>query len=190
PELAGNPTRAALGKAMATYRAQAMQDDRDDARWFIDKQPLNFRYIDLILAMFPNAKIIHCQRDSRATALSLWMQSFNEDVQGYAYDPGSIALVMRACERLMNHWHQRYPDSIRAARYEDLVPHTRQQVESLAAWIGLPAPWTGEDDAVARSPGTISSASLWQARQPVYSRSLEHWKHYAGHLPELLHPGA
>ncbi len=36
------------------------------------------------------------------------------------------------------------------------------------------------------APSSISSASLWQARQPVYTRSIERWRHYAPYLPELL----
>jgi len=34
--------------------------------------------------------------------------------------------------------------------------------------------------------GAISTASVWQARQPVYTRSVERWGHYATLFPELL----
>jgi tetratricopeptide (TPR) repeat protein len=183
PELAGNPDSAALERAATIYRTQAMQDDSAEARWFIDKQPLNFRYIDLILAMFPNAKIILSQRNTRDTALSLWMQSFNEDVQGYAYDFEDISLVTHDCRRLMTRWRNRYPESILVVHYEDLVVRTQEVLTDLAERIGIPA-ITVEDRS--KPSGTISSASLWQARQPVHSGSLERWRNYAPHLPELL----
>lgn len=184
PEFAGEPDHAALERAAAEYRRQAVQDDPGDPRWFIDKQPLNFRYVDLMLAMFPNAKIIHCQRDPRATALSLWMQSFNEEVQGYAYDFGDIDLVMRDSARLMERWRNRYSGSIRIVLYEEVVARTRAVTMDLAAWLDLPV--TGDQET---SPGAIGSASLWQARQPIYSGSVQRWRNYVQYVPELLQAG-
>jgi sulfotransferase family protein len=137
------------------------------------------------LAMFPNARIIHCQRDWRATTLSLWMQSFKEEVQGYAYDLGDINAVMRDSGRLMQRWHDRYHASIRAVRYEDVVAKTSQVLADLAAWIGTSPDTEGHE----KSAGIISSASLWQARQPVYPDSMQRWTNYVPYIPELSHAG-
>lgn len=186
PALSGSPTRPALQDAATTYTRRSRQDDAPEARWFIDKQPLNFRYVDLALAMFPDAKVIHCQRRPRDTALSLWMQCFLEDVQGYAYDFGDIALVMRDCERLMAHWTRLYPDSIRAVRYEELVANPAGVVAALAHWIGIQPRPLAEIHSEARPKSTISTASLWQARQPVHAKSVNRWVHYAQFVPELL----
>lgn len=186
PALNVAPNRANLQDAAAIYVAHARRDDAGDARWFIDKQPLNFRYLDLMLSMFPHAKIIHCQRDARDTALSLWMQCFLEDVQGYAYDFDDIAIVMRDCGRLMDHWRQRYAGAIRAARYENLVAEPQATVVDLAQWVGLPAPNAHEPSSPHEPTPPISTASLWQARQPVNTRSIARWRHYAPYVPELL----
>lgn len=183
--LAGNPDRAELQRAASIYTAHAHRDDVRDARWFIDKQPLNFRYVDLALAMFPDAKIVHCRRSARDTALSLWMQCFLEDVQGYAYDFDDIALVMRDCERLMAHWYRRFPASIRNVRYEDLVSGSDAVIDELAGWLGLPAAEAGIRPRPTPA-SAISTASLWQARQPVNTRSIGRWQHYAPHVPELM----
>jgi hypothetical protein len=186
PALAGTPGRASLQEAAAIYAAQSRQDDSGDARWFIDKQPLNFRYLDLMLSMFPQARIIHCRRNARDTALSLWMQCFLEEVQGYSYDFDDIATVMQDCDRLMAHWGERFPAAIRSVYYEQLVTTPQDVIASLAAWIGLEAPAVdAPDDGAARSDA-ISTASLWQARQPVNTRSVGRWKDYAPHVPELL----
>lgn len=183
PDLSGNPDREALRRAAKIYTAQSRQDDAEDAHWFIDKQPLNFRYIDMILAMFPQARIVHCQRSPRDTALSLWTQCFLEEVQGYSYDFGDIALVMRDCDRLMTHWRRRSPDSIHAVRYEELVRAPDLVTAALARWLGLPP----SDEVPSTKPkSTISTASLWQARQPVNTRSVGRWKCHAPHMPELL----
>ena len=183
PELSGDPGRAALQRIAASYVAQARQDD-SHARWFIDKQPLNFRYVGLILALWPHARIIHCQRNERDTALSLWMQSFLEEVQGYAYDFGDIATVMRDEQRLMAHWYKLHSQSIRGLTYENLAADPQRVIAELSAWLDIP-PTVAErgDGELATS---ISTASLWQARQPVYTRSIGRWRHYAQHIPELL----
>lgn len=186
PDLDGAPHRDALERAAATYACHVRQDDAAGAQWFIDKQPLNFRYVDLALALFPDAKIVHCQRIHRDNALSLWMQCFREDVQGYSYDFDDIAIVMRDCDRLMAHWRRRFAAAIRSVHYEQLVASPQEVIASLAVWIGLEAPaLDGPGDRATRS-GTISTASLWQARQPVNTRSVGRWKGYAPHVPELL----
>lgn len=182
PALAGNPPRAVLERTAAAYAAQLRQDD-SDARWFIDKQPLNFRYLDLMLALWPHAKIVYCRRHARDTALSLWSQSFLEEVQGYSYDFADIAMVMRDCERLMTHWRKFYAASIRDVRYEQLAAEPERTIAELATWLDLPP---DPLPAGGKPRTSISTASLWQARQPVHTRSVDRWRNYASHVPELL----
>ena len=181
PILAGNPRREELECTAATYAAHLLQDD-SDAHWFIDKQPLNFRYVGLILALWPNARIVHCRRNARDTALSLWSQSFLEDVQGYAFDFADIAVVMRDCERLMAHWRKSHPDSIFDVHYEQLAADPECTMAGLTDWLGMPRV------AIANHPtaSSVGTASLWQVRQPVFTRSAERWRNYAAYVPELM----
>lgn len=179
------PSRAFLQSAAVAYATHMQRDDAPSSRRFIDKQPLNLRYVDLILALFPNAHVVHCRRHARDNALSLWMQSFTEDVQGYAYDFADIDLVMRDCERLMSRWRTAYPDSIHEVDYERLVASPSRAIANLAESLGLPSSDAGQP-AVTMAPEGIGSASLWQARQPIYARSVDRWKNYARFLPELL----
>ncbi|MBU6476426.1 MAG: hypothetical protein KGQ32_00690 [Xanthomonadaceae bacterium] len=69
-------------------------------------------------------------------------------------------------------------------RYEQLVVAPEAVMAGLVAWLGLPA--ADPNPAPAASPTGIGTASLWQARQPVYASSVGRWKNYATHLPELL----
>lgn len=168
--------------AAAIYQSQLRQDD-SDALWFIDKQPHNFLCVDLILALFPYAKIIYCCRHARDNALSLWSQCFVADAQGFSYDFADIAAVIQSSQRLMAHWQTDYASSIQVVHYEQLTSNPATCIAALATWLGLP-----ECDLLATESRTtaISTASLWQARQPVYTRSVERWSHYAPFLPELL----
>ena len=68
-----------------------MRRDDAPAQFYIDKNPLNFRYLDFIVALFPNARFVHCRRDARDTALSIWMQHFAHEDLGFAYDFATIS---------------------------------------------------------------------------------------------------
>jgi hypothetical protein len=168
--------------AAAFYAAQLRQDD-SGVHWFIDKQPLNLLHVDLIMALWPNARILLCLRDARDTALSLWSQSFHDQAHDYAYDFADIAAVIQGCRRLGAHWCKRHPASIRTVRYEALVAAPDAEVAALADWLGLPA-----DNRTSRAPEShgISTASAWQARQPVHTGSIGRWRDYVPYLPELL----
>lgn len=182
PAMAGTPRLETLREAATLYEAHLLRDG-SSAQWFIDKQPFNFRYIDKFLAMFPHARIIHCMRSPRDVALSLWTQSFSDDILGFACDFSDIGVVMQDCHRLMARWTTLYPDSIRELHYEALVNDPADTIAKLAEWLGLPA---APVEAKSRQPvDNISTASLWQARQPIHQRSVGRWQHYLPYVPEL-----
>lgn len=172
---------AAFEPAANHYAAQLRQDDAP-ARWYIDKQPLNLLHLDLILALWPGARILYCERNARDTALSLWSQSFHDPAHDYACDLDDIAAVIHGCRRLMGHWQRRFGDAIRTVRYETLVEDPDACLAGLAEWLGLPAAAPATD----AGPSVIRSASHWQARQPVYRHALGRWRRYAEYVPELL----
>lgn len=178
---AARPSVDALERAVDTYVAQVRQDDTP-ARFFIDKQPLNFLHIEYVLAMFPHARLIHCRRNARDTALSIWMQHFAGREMGFAYDFADIAAVEQGSARLTDLARKRHPDAIRELRYEVLVQDPQRVIADLAEWIGLSPVSDDADDGRAR---VISTASAWQVRQPVHARSIGRWRAYAPHVPEL-----
>ncbi|WP_354014267.1 tetratricopeptide repeat-containing sulfotransferase family protein [Dyella japonica] len=173
---------AALEEAARSLEMQLRQDD-GDASWIIDKQPLNLLRVDLIMALWPNARIVHCQRNARDTALSLWTQPFHDQAHDYAYDFGDIDAVIRGCRQLAELWQARYPQAFRSIAYEQLVCEPDACIDALRDWLGMPLQSTAQPTDV---QSVIATASAWQARQPVYTRSAGRWVHYAPYLPELL----
>lgn len=172
----------ALRQAAELYRVHAVQDD-PAVHWYIDKNPNNFRYLDLIAALFPQARIIHCRRNPRDTALSIWSQSFAHPQYGFASDLEDIADFIRSHDRLMQHWQQRLRMPVHNLDYESMVVDPGATLRLLRDFVGLP-PVTDED-ALPSSTTAITTASVWQARQPIYSTSAGRWKHYLPHVPEL-----
>jgi len=173
----------ALASVAGIIRAQMHRDDAP-ARYYIDKNPLNLRYLDFIAACFPNAKIVHCQRGARDTALSIWMQHFAHEDLGFAYDFATIADVQKGCEMLMAHWQSRLPLSILDVDYERFVAEPNAQRQQLQDFLGPPTQPSSVKP-TAESPSIVTTASVWQVRQPVYTHAVERWRRYAPYLPEL-----
>lgn len=163
------------------YLAQLRQDD-PPTRFAIDKNPLNFRHLGLIAGMLPMARIIHCRRDPRDAALSIWSQHFAHADMAWSYDFGEIGEYARGEAELMAHWRQVLPLPIFELDYEALVADPETTISAVRRFLGFTA------DAVPTLfdvPDTISTASVWQARQDVHSRSVGRWQRYRGFLPEL-----
>ena len=171
-------------KALAAVaRFVAMQMRRDDARarCIIDKNPLNFRHLDFIRALFPSARIIHCVRDERDTALSIWQQHFAHADLAFAYRFDTIADVMRGHARLMRHWREAAGIPLLEVSYEDVIADEAGILRKLGAFLGL----RDDESPAADAARVITTASVWQARQATYTGSVGRWRSYAAYLPEL-----
>ena len=148
-----------------------------------DKAPLNFFQLAFAALLFPNARVIHCRRSPRDTALSIWMENFNID-QRYATDFDDLAFFTDQYERLMAHWHRVLPLNILDVQYEDTVDDLEGQARRLLEFLDVP--WDSRCVDFHRNERAVQTPSRWQVRQPIYRRSVERWKAYAEFLPELL----
>ena len=167
--------------AAAAFLARQLRQDDADAPFHLDKNPLNFRYLRLVLALLPQARFIWLQRGARDTALSLWMQHFAHPDLAFAYAWTDIATTLQGHATLLEGSRDIDAGALLHLRYEDLVAAPAAAVQSIAAFLGVAA--SGAPRA-ARASG-IATASLWQARQPVYADSVGRWRHYRGIVPEL-----
>jgi tetratricopeptide (TPR) repeat protein len=155
------------------------------AKRVTDKALDNFLRLGLIHRILPNATLIHCRRHPVDTALSIFTTNFDYE---YAADRGDLVFFFRQYQRLMAHWRQALPpDRLIDVDYEALVADPEPQARRLIAACGLD--W---DDACLephRNTRKITTASLWQARQPIYRTSVERWRRYEqwlGEFRELL----
>lgn len=174
------PDSELLDRIAKDYLAKLQQGEAE-VRWFVDKQPLNFLHADLIRTLFPQAYIVHCRRSQRDTALSIWSQHFESTEYRFAYDFADIAAVLDGCGRLMTKARRDLP--LLEVRYEELARDPQAVVGDLAAALGLALFDCGVSNA---SRSAIGTASVWQVRQPVYTRAIGRWRGYAEFIPELL----
>jgi Tfp pilus assembly protein PilF len=180
-KLGPQPSTAMLQSAGEFYLAQLRQDDAP-ASIYIDKNPLNFRYLGLIAAMLPRARIIHCRRDIRATALSLWSQHFAHESMAWSYSFEDIARFAHGYQQLMAHWLATAPLPIHELDYESLAREPESVIAGVRNFLDLGA---DESPSTSKSAAAIATASVWQARQQVHTRSVERWRRYEPFLPQL-----
>lgn len=148
----------------------------------IEKSPLNFFHLALIAILFPNARIIHCVRDLRDNALSIWMENFNAR-QRYATELDDLAFFAGQYRRLMKHWHERLPLRMLEVKYEDTVRDIEGQARTLLKF--LDAPWDARCLEFHQHERAVQTPSRWQVRSPIYGSSVGRWKAYAEYLPGL-----
>jgi hypothetical protein len=84
----------------------------------------------------------------------------------------------------MDHWRSVLPQGrLLEVDYESLVSDPEPQSRQLVAACGLD--WNDACLAPHRNTRKIKTASVWQARQPIYRTSVERWRRYEPWLGEL-----
>ena len=145
-----------------------------------DKMPQNFRLIPLICVAFPEAKIIHLQRNAAATCWSNYKQYFETDSLGYCYNIKDVVTYYKLYKDLMNLWQSRYSDRIYNLNYEDLVNGQENQTRKLIKYLGLR--WEDSCLSPEKNKRSVRTASQQQVRQKVYRGSSEAWRKYEPYL--------
>ncbi len=148
----------------------------------VDKLPDNYLFLGLLAALFPRAKLIHCRRDLRDTAVSCWMTHFRE--LRWTNDPQHIASRFHEYRRMMEHWRQVLPVPLLEVDYEETVANLEGVARKLVAWCGLA--WEPDCLDFHRAKRPVRTASAIQVRQPVFATSVGRWRHYEPYLAELL----
>ena len=155
---------------------------RQDAPYFIDKMPNNFRHVGLIKLILPNAKIIDARRHPMACCFSGYKQLFAEG-QEFSYDLDDLSSYYRDYVALMDHWQTVLPSDVLQVNYEQVVGDLEGQVRRILDYCGLPfEPQTLQFHDTERSVRTASSE---QVRQPLYRGGLDQWRHFSEQLQPL-----
>jgi tetratricopeptide (TPR) repeat protein len=149
----------------------------------VDKNPHNFRHVGLILLMFPNAKIIHTNRDPIDTCLSCYFQSFTQG-QEYSFDLDNLAVFYNGYRKIMRHWKRLFPDRIYDIQYEELISDQERAIRDLLEFCELS--WDESCLDFHKTERNVITASKFQVRKPIYKTSVQRWKHYEKHLQPLI----
>ncbi len=160
-------------EAASRYLGEVSRLCRGKAR-VTDKMPDNYLYVGLLHVLFPNARIIHCQRDLRDIALSCWLIRFRSI--SWASKPEHIVGRIQEYLRISEHWRRVLPNRMLEVRYEEMVENLEVVARRVLDWLGLD--WEDQCLRFHDSPRPVRTASLIQVRAPVYRGSVARWKGY------------
>ena len=166
-----------------SYLEQIDLLDRESSR-MTDKMPFNMMMIGLIKIALPNAKIIHCVRDAKDNCLSIYKQNFTTGNYRFAYDLKTVGQFHKQYQLLMTHWHEVMPNSIYDLSYESLTHNPEIEIRKLLEECDLD--WQENCLHFDKSAGVVKTASAYQARQPMYTSSVNLWEKYQEYLKPLL----
>ncbi|MCV6824782.1 MULTISPECIES: tetratricopeptide repeat-containing sulfotransferase family protein [Halocynthiibacter] len=152
----------------------------DGKPYVTDKMPHNFNSIGLICAAFPEAKIIHIDREAAAICWSNYKTFFPAVGLAYCHDLSDVVDYYFLFEDLMNFWWERYPDRMYRLDYEELTRNQEEETRKLIDYIGVE--WDDACLSPQKNTRSIKTASLRQARQAVYSGSSKAWEKFAPYL--------
>jgi hypothetical protein len=85
--------------------------------------------------------------------------------------------------RLMRHWHSRFPGRILDVHYDELAAEPERVAQAVLAHCGLP--WLPKVIRVEARGGAVATASSAQVREPIHTRFVGQWRHYAPWLQKM-----
>jgi hypothetical protein len=145
-----------------------------------DKMPQNFRFISLICAAIPEAKIIHVQRDAAATCWSNYKQYFVSKNIGYCYDLKDVVAYYELYKDLMDFYQSEYSSRIYNLDYDKLAADQENQTRQLIKHLDLN--WEIGCLSPHKNKRSVRTASQQQVRKEVYSDSSKEWRKYEPYL--------
>jgi Flp pilus assembly protein TadD len=177
-------TQARLAAIRSRYLAAIAAFRPGPVRLVTDKMPLNFRFVGVIAAAFPEARIIHLRRDAAAVCWSCYRACFRAAGLDFTYDQRRLGRYARGYAALMAHWRALLPDRLRMLDYAALTEAPEIEARALCADLGLA--WDPAVLDLGRNHRPVRTASACQVRQPIYRGSSRAWRDYAPWLGPML----
>ena len=145
-----------------------------------DKMPQNFKYIGIICAAIPEAKIIHVERDQAATCWSNFKHYFPAKGLGYSYDLLDTVRYFELYKKFMAIWEELVANKIYHLNYDKLTVDQENQTKQLIKYLDLD--WEDACLFPEENNRKVKTASNLQIRQKVYKDSSRNWRKFEPYL--------
>ena len=103
---------------------------------FTDKSLNNFFYLRLIKEVYPNAKIINCQRDVFSSILSIYQNNLTE--LAWAHNLENIFKYFDNYFKTIKEYNSQYPNTIYNLKLESLINNPEKESKNILEYCGLP----------------------------------------------------
>lgn len=176
-------TTAQLQAVTKAYLERIKARVPTDAQYFVDKMPMNFMHVGLITLAFPEARIIHCQRNPLDNCLSIYKNYLPASGHKYAADLETLGHYYKGYQGLKRHWKDSCGAMIFDINYDDLVTNSENVTRDLIAACNLPF----EEACLSphKTKRVVSTLSAAQVRETIHSKSVGSAENYKKHLTTL-----
>ncbi len=151
---------------------------------FTDKSVQNFLWIGFIKIFFPNSKIIITERNSKDVCLSIFKINFKNGFMNFAYNERDIANFYNVYLEIIEFWKKIFKEEILTIKYENLIDDPETQIKKMIHYCDLE--WDPSCLNHHHNKSVIKTASISQARKPIYKSSKNLNQNYAQHLGEMF----
>lgn len=151
-------------------------------RFYVDKLPINIRMVHLIRRALPHAPILHMVREPMDVCFSN-LKAMLGPASAYSYDMQALAHYYDLYARLAEHWHASMPGAMLDVPYDALVSDPAATLHRVLEYCRL------HDEEACLFPESnaspVATPSSVQVREPIHTRALGEWRHYAKQLEPL-----
>ncbi|MEH6360136.1 MAG: tetratricopeptide repeat protein [Amylibacter sp.] len=155
-----------------------------DQPFVTDKMPANFRWLGFISRAFPEAKIVHVNRNPAAVCWSNYKLYFPANGMRYSFDIEDIAHYYGLYQNLMQFWHGIFPNRVYDLAYETLTENQLEETQKLLTYLELD--WQDAVMDFHKNTRSVATASSQQVRTKMYKGSSQEWERYKEHLGPML----
>tara|TARA_B100002052_G_scaffold276540_1_gene281304 strand:- start:1151 stop:2797 length:1647 start_codon:yes stop_codon:yes gene_type:complete len=153
-------------------------------KYIIDKLPINFKWIGFIIKAFPDAKIIHMERNPMAVCWSNYKINFRDSGMEFTLSQKDIAEYYLLYHDLMKFWNEKFGNKIININYEKFVSDYKKYTKSLVKDLNLN--WEENiKNYNKNNDSPVETASLHQVRGKISKNTSEQWKEYKNYLSEM-----
>ncbi|MEL7106119.1 MAG: sulfotransferase [Pseudomonadota bacterium] len=174
-----------LAQVQSDYR-RVIADLSHGSDRVVDKMPINFSFVGVMAAAFPDAPILHIKRDPRATCWSIFRQNFGSTGNRYAFDLTETVAMHGLYQDLMAFWRDLLPGRILDVNYEALTAAPEDEARRILTHCGLD--WDPGVLAFHKKKRVVRTASSAQVRKAIYTGSSDEWRNYAPFVGDAFAP--
>lgn len=154
------------------------------SKYICDKYLYNFIIIGFLQLIFPECKIIYCNRNPIDNCFSLYYNKFTNSNFDYSHNQKKLGEFYLLHKDLMEFWIKNYNDKIFTLKNEDLINNQKKITKELLNYCDLD--W--EDNCMKYYDNNrhVHTTSERQVKRPINNDSIGVWKNYESHLSELI----
>ena len=154
-----------------------------NSEFIIDKLPSNFRWVGFIIKAFPEAKIIHIQRNPMAVCWSNYKNFFLDNGLDFNLNQRDVAEYYSMYLKLIDFWTAKYKKNILDIQYEIFVKNFETNTKKILDYLNLQ--WEDQLLQYQKTNRPVTTASHQQVREKIKMNTSEEWKKYKNYLEPM-----